>query len=296
MRMNRRRLVAALAAGSLVRMPGSPGIAQEATPRPLAAGEVILATTTSTADSGLLDALAPRFREQTGRTLKPIAVGSGAALELGERGEADVLLVHSPAPEEAFMAAGYGVDRRMVMVNDYLIVGPEDDPATAAGQATAAGALAAVAAAEAPFVSRGDDSGTHVLETDLWAMAGIEPSGRWYTESGSGMADTLRIASERRAYTLTDRGTWLSLRDGLDLPVLSEGDPALRNVYHVITIDPANGRRIDAAGAAAFRDFLLDEETQAFIGGFGMDEWGEPLFTPCADGRCAALATPAPGA
>ncbi|MGI9254948.1 MAG: substrate-binding domain-containing protein, partial [Thermomicrobiales bacterium] len=248
------------------------------------------------ADTGLLDALAPMFLEKTGLTLKPVAVGSGAALELGQKGEADVLLVHSPAAEEAFMAGGFGSDRRTVMFNDFIIVGPEGDPAKVGEAKTAAEAMAAISAAKAPFISRGDDSGTNALEKKLWKAAAIEPAGEWYTESGTGMADTLKIASEKEAYTLTDRGTWLSLGDTIQLPVLSEGDAALRNVYHVITVNPANGKDIDTAGADAFRDFLLDPETQAFIGTFGVDTHGQALFTPCADGTCDALATPAAGA
>ncbi len=295
-KMRTRRRFLSVATALLIALQGvlaMPSTAQEATPR--AAGEVILATTTSTADTGLIDALAPLFLEKTGLTLKPVAVGSGAALELGERGEADVLLVHSPAAEEVFMAGGFGGDRRTVMFNDFLIVGPEADPAKVGEAATAAAAMAAIAAAEAPFVSRGDDSGTHALEKKLWKAAAIEPVGAWYTESGSGMADTLRIASEKQAYTVTDRGTWLSMGNVVELPMLHEGDAMLRNVYHVITINPANGKEIDTAGAEAFRDFILDPATQAFIGDFGVEEFGQALFTPCADGRCAALATPVAG-
>lgn len=274
----------------------APALARKATPGPAPGGDVILATTTSTADTGLLDALAPLFAEETGLVLKPIAVGSGAAVELGERGEADVLLVHSPAAEEEFMAGRFGTERRTVMFNDFVIVGPEDDPADVAGAADASAAMAAIAAAGAPFVSRGDDSGTHALEKRLWAAAGIEPAGSWYTEAGSGMADTLRIANERRAYTVADRGTWLALRDGLELPILLDGDAALRNVYHVITVNPANGPAVDTAGGAAFAAFLLEPSTQEFIGAFGVDRFGQPLFVPCADAGCpelAGAATPA---
>jgi tungstate transport system substrate-binding protein len=166
-----------------------------------AAGVVLLATTTSTQDSGLLDELLPLFEERTGRSIAPISVGSGAALELGERGEADVLLVHSPAAEEAFMAAGFGIERRTVMVNDFVLVGPTEDPAGVGAAATIEAAMAAIAESEAAFVSRGDDSGTNALELRLWAAAGIEPAGTWYTESGTGMGETLQIAGERRAYT-----------------------------------------------------------------------------------------------
>jgi tungstate transport system substrate-binding protein len=242
--------------------------------------------------------LAPLFLDESGLTLKPIAVGSGAALELGERGEADVLLVHSPVTEEEFMAAGYGIERRTVMFNDFVLVGPADDPAGVAAASSASDAMSRIAAAQAPFVSRGDDSGTHALERRLWEAAGITPEGDWYTESGTGMGDTLNITAERGAYTLSDRGTYLALRDRLGLEVLLEGDPALLNVYHVILVNPANGRDIDTAAGRAFLEFLLAPQTQVTIGEFGVDEFGEPLFTPCADNSCgvvAAEATPTTG-
>ncbi len=268
---------------------------------PAAAGDVILATTTSTADSGLLDALAPEFLEESGYTLKPIAVGSGAALELGKRGEADVLLVHSPAAEEEFMAGGFGTERRTIMFNDFILVGPADDPAAVGDAESASDAMTRIASAEAAFVSRGDDSGTHALERRLWKAAGIAPEGDWYTESGTGMGDTLNIAGERGAYTISDRGTYLSLREQLGLDVLLEGDPALLNVYHVILVNPENGRDIDTATGRAFLEFLLLPETQQSIGAFGVEEFGEPLVTPCADNSCGVVAleatpvaTPAP--
>jgi tungstate transport system substrate-binding protein len=265
---------------------------QDATPR--AAGEVILATTTSTADTGLLDAIAPLFLEQTGLTLKPIAVGSGAALELGEKGEADVLLVHSPAAEEKYMAGGYGIERRTVMYNDFIIVGPKDDPAGVTEATNAIDAMTRIANAKATFVSRGDDSGTNALELKLWKQAGITPQGSWYVESGTGMGDTLNIASERNGYTISDRGTYLSLRDRLALDILLEGDPALLNVYHVILVNPANGRGVDTAAGKAFLDFILTPATQKFIGDFGVEEFGQPLFTPCADNSCGVEAEATP--
>jgi tungstate transport system substrate-binding protein len=272
----------------LLMAPPRLAFGQDAAPPTGAA--VILATTTSTADTGLLDALAPLFLEQTGITLKPIAVGSGAALELGERGEADVLLVHSPAAEEEFMAAGLGAERRMVMFNDFVLVGPSEDPARVAEASTAREAMTRIAAAEAPFVSRGDDSGTHALERRLWDAASITPEGAWYTESGTGMGDTLNIAAERGAYTLSDRGTYLALRDRLGLEVPLKGDPALLNIYHVILVNPDNGRDIDAAAGRAFLEFLLRPETQVAIGEFGVAEYGEPLSTPCADNSCGVTA------
>jgi tungstate transport system substrate-binding protein len=256
--------------------------------------DVILATTTSTADTGLLDALGPLFKDATGYTLKPIAVGSGAALELGKRGEADVVLAHSPAAEQTFMEEGYGSERRTVMYNDFVIVGPEDDPAGIAGNPSAVEAMRQIADSQSRFVSRGDESGTNALELRLWKQAGIEPAGEWYIESGTGMGETLTIANERGAYTITDRGTYLALRDRLALPILVEGDKALINIYHVITLNPANGPNINSEGGEAFMTFLLDPATQEFIGEFGIDEFGEPLFTPCADNSCGveAVATP----
>jgi tungstate transport system substrate-binding protein len=257
--------------------------------------DVILATTTSTQDSGLLDELAPLFNDRTGYTLKPVAVGSGAALKLGEEGEADVVLAHSPAAEEAFMVAGFGTERRTVMVNDFVLVGPAGDPAGIAGEAAAAAAMRRIAGAEAAFVSRGDDSGTHALERRLWEEAGIEPGGSWYTESGTGMGDTLNIANEREAYTIADRGTYRSLGHRLDLEILVEGDAALLNPYHVILVNPENGPAVNTAGGRAFVGFLLDPATQAAIGAFGVERFGQPLFIPCADNNCgvAPAATPA---
>lgn len=283
-------LLAAGPAPAMARAQGTPAAARSGPE------EVILATTTSTQDSGLLDVLVPMFNVQTGYRLKPIAVGSGSALALGERGEADVILAHSPAAEAEFLAGGFGVERRTVMHNDFVLVGPTGDPAGISGSSTATEAMAAIAAADAPFVSRGDDSGTHALELRLWERAGIEPGGGWYTESGTGMGDTLNIANEREAYTIADRGTFLSLRDRLDLRVLVEADPALLNVYHVITVNPANGPAVNTAGGRALLTFLLDPATQDAIGAFGVERFGEPLFTPCGDNACGVLpATPAAG-
>ena len=281
-------LMALLNAGpgaALARAQGTP-VAERSGPR-----DVILATTTSTQDSGLLDELAPLFAERTGYSLKPIAVGSGAALELGERGEADAVLAHSPRAEAEFMAGGFGTERRTAMYNDFVIVGPADDQAGIADDGSASAAMLAIAAAEAPFVSRGDDSGTHVLELRLWEEAGIEPGGGWYTESGTSMGDTLNIANERAAYSLSDRATFLSLGDRLDLEVLVEDDPALLNVYHVMTVNPANGPAVNVAGGQAFVEFLLDPATQEVIGAFGVERFGEPLFTPCADNACGVEPT-----
>jgi tungstate transport system substrate-binding protein len=251
--------------------------------------DVILATTTSTQDSGLLDILVPLFEERTGYALKPIAVGSGAAMQMGERGEADILLVHSPDDEREFMDAGYGVERRMVFYNDFVIVGPASDPAGVSGQPDLAGRMEAIATSEARFVSRGDDSGTHKLELRLWENASIEPSGSWYIESGTSMGETLRIANERDAYTISDRGTLLALGDTVSLEIVREGDADLLNVYHAITVHPDVSDTINVAGGEAFLTFLLDPEIQALIGEVGVEEFGQPLFFPCADNTCGVL-------
>ncbi len=249
--------------------------------------EIILATTTSTQDSGLLDVLVPRFEQERGYRVKPVAVGTGQALALGERGEADVLLVHAPESEKKFMKTGAGVDRRLVMYNDFVIVGPPSDTAGIRGIASATAALTRIASSEAPFFSRGDDSGTHKKELALWEAAGVpKPAGRQYEETGSGMGQTLRVASEKGGYTLTDRGTYLSLRGTLDLEILVEGDPPLLNVYHVIGINPKKFPSVNAEGAEAFGDFLVSPEAQKLIDGFGREKYGQPLFVPCADNSC----------
>ena len=247
--------------------------------------ELILATTTSTENSGLLDLLVPLFEEESGDAVKVIAVGSGAAMELGERGDADVLLVHSPTAELAFVEAGYGVERARVMFNDFVIVGPAEDPAGIAGTADAAAAFAAIHEAGAPFVSRGDDSGTHAKERALWAAAGlaVPTAESWYAESGQGMGATLTIAAETRAYTLADRATWLAVADPGDLPIQAEGDEALFNVYHVIVVNPDRHDGLNTDAARRFREFLLEPETQAAISEFGIAEHGQPLFTGYAE-------------
>lgn len=245
--------------------------------------EVIMATTTSTQDSGLLDVLLPLFTQETGYKVKPIAVGSGQALALGERGEADVLLAHAPDAEARFMSAGHGTERRLVMHNDFVLVGPRDDPAGAKGSSNAPSALARVAQTQSVFTSRGDNSGTHELEKKLWKQAGIAPSGKpWYQETGQGMGATLNIASEKKGYTLTDRATYLANRQILDLGILLEGDPSLYNVYHVILVDAGKSSRINAEGARAFADFLVSQTTQSVIGSFGKERFGQALFVPDA--------------
>lgn len=249
---------------------------------PPAAKAVILATTTSTQDSGLLDELIPRFEKQTGYQVKTIAVGSGQAIAMGKRGEADVLLVHSPDAERALVAEGSGVNRRIVMHNDFVLLGPAADPAGLRGKA-AGPALEALASAGAIFMSRGDNSGTHAQEKKLWASAGLKPEGRaWYQQTGLGMGQTLAIAAEKRAYTLSDRGTYLALRRKLGLEILSEGDAALLNVYHVIEVNPARFSKVNVAGARAFADFLVSKDVQKTIKDFGISTYGSPLFFPDA--------------
>jgi tungstate transport system substrate-binding protein len=250
--------------------------------------DVILATTTSTYDSGLLDVLVPAFEEATGYHVKVIAVGSGQALEMGRRGDADVLLVHAPSAEEAFITDGYGANRRLVMHNGFVVVGPKGDPARVRDASSGRAALQAIAEDEASFISRGDDSGTHKLELSLWEELGFDPVREgWYTEAGQGMAATLQIASQRNAYTISDRATYLALREHLELEVLNEGDPRLLNIYHVMQVNPERFDELNEAGAKAFVAFLVSDEAQALIGDFGVREFGQPLFVPDA-GRSEA--------
>lgn len=244
--------------------------------------DVILATTTSTNDSGLLDVLIPDFESRSSFNIKPIAVGTGKALAMAERGEADVLLVHAPAKEKALVDSGVIQKRTLVMHNFFLIVGPDNDPADVAGASTAADAMKRIAGAEALFISRGDDSGTHSMELSLWNSADIVPDGSWYQESGQGMGATLGIASEKSAYTLADRGTYLALKKNLSLgPVLSE-DPSLLNVYSVLELNTDRYPDINSEGGEAFAKYLLSDEAQAIIEEFGIDKFGEPLFIPDA--------------
>jgi tungstate transport system substrate-binding protein len=246
--------------------------------------ELILATTTSTQDSGLLDVLIPMFEEATGYEVKVIAVGSGAALAMARRGDVDVLLTHSPAAEEQLVTDGFGVRRTRVMYNDFVIVGPPEDPAGIAGQASVTDAFARIAEAGAPFVSRGDDSGTHAMEQTLWAAAGLEvPAGQpWYSEAGQGMGAVLTISRETGAYTLSDRGTWLSTAGTDLLPIRVEGDARLFNVYHVITVNPESfpNLALNTAGADAFGEFLLSDDAQEVIATFGVERFGQALFVP----------------
>ena len=228
-----------------------------------------------------MGALLPVFEKATGYVVKPIYVGSGAAMTMGERGDADVLLVHSPDAEVAFMQAGHGVNRRLVMHNDYVIVGPAADPAGIKGMPKALDALKKVASSKALFMARGDNSGTDVLEKSLWKTAELTPKGQtWYQETGQGMGATLTIASEKAAYTIADRATYLARQKDLGLTILVENDPILLNPYHVVTVLPAKTSRINAAGAQSFFDFMISSDAQDIIKTFGIDKYGQPLFFP----------------
>ena len=243
---------------------------------------VILSTTTSTQDSGLLDVLVPLFERQTGYTVKTVSVGTGQALALAAKGEADVALVHAPAAEKKYVADGKLLNRRLVMYNDFVLIGPADDPARVKATARAADAFKAIAAARARFVSRGDSSGTHAVERHLWKLAGVEPRGEWYIESGQGMGATLGIANDRSAYTLTDRATYLAFAKRVTLPIVVQGDTPLLNVYSVMEVNPANGPRVNAAGGRAFADFMVSPAAQDVVRTFGVDRFGQPLFVPIA--------------
>jgi tungstate transport system substrate-binding protein len=253
---------------------------------------VILATTTSTQDSGLLDVLVPMFEKEKGFVVKPISVGSGQAMAMGMRGEADVLLVHSPADEQKLVSEGIAVNRRLVMHNDFVLLGPPRDPAGVRSAKTSREALTKIAGAGATFVSRGDQSGTHSKEKAIWKAAGIDPEGKpWYQQTGLGMGDTLNVASEKAAYTLADRGTFLA-RDKartLALEVVVEGEPELLNVYHVMEVSAARWPKVNAKGARAFADFVVSRTAQDVIARFGVDKVGAPLFVPDAGKDPATL-------
>ncbi|GAB1477288.1 extracellular solute-binding protein [Bacillota bacterium] len=250
-------------------------------------GSILLATTTSTQDSGLLDVLLPEFTYDTGWEVDVVAVGSGAAMAMGENGEADVLLVHSPAAERDFVAAGHGPERYDVMYNDFIIIGPKDDPAGLATDAEndAVAAFTILADKKAAFVSRGDESGTHKKELSLWSKAGIEPAGDWYVIAGQGMGAVITMANDMLAYTLSDRATWLSYAADTDMAIVTEGDTNLFNQYGVIVVDPAKNESINAEGALDFQTWLLTERAQSLIGEYGAAEYGAPLFTPNATGK-----------
>jgi len=243
---------------------------------------IILATTTSTVDTGLLDYLVPIFEKQAGYQVKTISAGTGQALAMGEKGEADVLLVHAPEAEKKLVDNGTVINYQLVMHNDFVIVGPAADPAGIKGKPSAE-AFKAIAQKETAFISRGDDSGTHKKELSIWKKAEVTPAGaKWYQESGQGMGATLLMASEKAAYTLTDRGTYLAQKANVKLQILSEGDKTLLNIYHVMQVNPAKFGKVNAAGGKAFVEFIVAPETQKKIGEFGKDKYGSPLFFPDA--------------
>jgi tungstate transport system substrate-binding protein len=246
--------------------------------------DIILATTTSTRDAGLLDSLLPIFERQTGYHVKVIAIGSGQALEMGRRGDADVVLAHAPEAERALTDSGHFIRRRLVMHNEFLIVGPAQDPAGVRGLSDAVTAFKRIAERHAPFVSRGDRSGTHQKELSLWQKGRISlpPPGGWYIESGQGMGATLQLASEKAAYTLTDDATYLTWRDKISLVVMTQGDTLLYNVYHVLELNPKNAPRINVEGGRALAEFFVAAETQRLIGEFGQARFGRRLFVPDA--------------
>jgi tungstate transport system substrate-binding protein len=239
-----------------------------------------LATTTSVQDSGLLEVLLPRFREQTEIEVQVIAVGSGQAIELGRRGDADVLITHSPAAEQKFVDDGFCKDRRPVMYNDFVLLGPANDPVGVTATTSIESAFKKLTEASQPFLSRGDDSGTHIKELAIWKQAGIVPEGKWYLKGGVGMAQALRMSSEKQAYTLSDRGTYLALKHELDLAILSEGDDILRNDYSVMVVSGGKEPSENTTEATRFADFLTASETQQTIAQFGVEKFGEPLFHP----------------
>ncbi|MBV6395336.1 MAG: Tungstate-binding protein TupA [Anaerolineales bacterium] len=255
--------------------------------------EILLVSTTSTQDSGLLDVLLPAFTEATGYKAILVATGSGQAIEIAKQGNADVILLHSPAAEKQFMADGWGVDRRLVMHNDFVIVGPQSDPASVHAQTSAADAFLAIFSSASTFVSRGDESGTHVKEKTVWQNAGLNPFDEsWYIETGQGQGNTLSIASEKQGYALVDRGTFLAYQSNVDLKILFEGDPILLNMYHVIVVNPEKWAHVNLAGAQAFADFVTSPAGQSIIAQFGVDKFGQPLFTPDADKTDADLGLP----
>ena len=275
-RVTRSRLTILAAVGIVLLMAGSRSALAQSRP------PVILSTTTSTQDSGLLDVLVPMFERESGYTVKTIAVGTGQALALAARGESDVVLAHARDLEKKYVADGKMLNRRLVMYNDFVIVGPAHDPARITGMTSAAQAMKAIAQTAARFVSRGDNSGTHILEKALWMLAGTAPAAPWYVESGQGMGQTLALADDRNAYTLTDRGTYLAYQKRIRLPILVHGDRPLLNIYSVMEVNGANGPRVNVAGGKAFAAFMVAREAQAVIESFGVDRYGQPLFVPIA--------------
>ena len=257
--------------------PTTPAPQTTETPKP-AKPDLILATTTSTQDSGLLDLLIPDFEKKTGYKVKTVAVGTGAALQMGVKGEADVLLVHAPASEKPLVDDKTAINYQLVMHNDFIIVGPSTDPAKVKETKTTVDALKAIYASPSIFVSRGDDSGTDKMEKALWKKAGITPAGTKYQATGQGMGATLTITSDKEGYTLTDRATYLATKKNLKLDILLQGEAALLNIYHVMQVNPEKFPKVNADGAKAFVDFMINPDTQKLIGSFGKDKYGEALF------------------
>lgn len=279
----RNKIIATIIAVSILFVLSGCGAKTEVSqPAKPARPDVILATTTSTQDSGLLDVLIPAFEKKTGYKIKTVAVGSGQAIAMGEKGEADVLLTHAPDAEKKVVASGAVINRRLIMHNDFLIIGPNEDLAKINGK-NAKEAFSRIAAAKSVFISRGDNSGTHMLEKKLWSQAEIKPAGSWYQEAGVGMGETLKIANEKKGYTLTDRATFLAQKSNISLLILVEGDTKLLNIYHVMEVNPDKYDKANKEGAKAFADFLLSSEGQALIAGFGKEKYGQALFF--ADGN-----------
>ncbi|AOY76277.1 substrate-binding domain-containing protein [Clostridium formicaceticum] len=245
---------------------------------------LLLSTTTSTENSGLLDAILPVFTEDTGIEVKVVAVGTGQALQMGKDGEADVLLVHAKASEEEFVAEGHGVERFEVMYNDFVLLGPDSDPAGVLANAPddILEAFQLIYDNQAPFVSRGDDSGTHKMELELWKELGLEPSGNWYVEAGQGMGAVIQMTDEMLGYTLTDRATYLSMKNDLELQVVTEGDTKLFNQYGIIAVNPEKNDKINFEAAEIFINWMLSDKGQQLIGEFGKAEFGQSLFIPNA--------------
>lgn len=247
------------------------------TPTP-ANPNLILATTTSTQDSGLLEVLVPEFEKKTGYTVQTVAVGTGAALAMGEKGDADVLLVHAASSEKKLVDNKTAINYQLVMHNDYILVGPANDPAKIKEAKSSVDAYKAIASSQSTFVSRGDDSGTHKAEKAIWTKTDIKPAGQWYQESGTGMGQTLTIASDKGAYTFTDRATYLSTQKNLKLEILFQGDASLLNIYHVMQVNPEKFPKVNADGAKAFVEFMVAPDTQKIIGEFGKEKFGQSLF------------------